>query len=68
MCGNVFLLRAVLLIFCQSINKLYLFMVVINAEKLMGLIQKKEEIQNYYYYCTVLTNFLHTKVLQVIKN
>ena len=43
-------------------------MIVINAEKLIGLIQKKEEMQNYYYYCTVWTNFIHTKILQVIKN
>ena len=47
-------------------------MVVIKAEKLMGPSQKKkEEIQNYYnnyyYQCTV-TTFLHTKILQVIKN
>ena len=72
-----FLPRAALLIFYkmyQSINQStrYLSMVVIKAEKLMGPSQKKkEEIQNYYnnyyYQCTV-TTFLHTKILQVIKN
>ena len=77
-CMQIFFLpRAALLIFYkmyQSINQStrYLSMVVIKAEKLMGPSQKKkEEIQNYYnnyyYQCTV-TTFLHTKILQVIKN
>ena len=64
-CAQMFFLPwAALLIFYQSINQLYVSTVVIKAEKLMGLSQKKEEIQNdyNYYHCTVIIFFTYLNI------